>query len=191
LFLATMLTARYSIRFIVTVLWNSSNSLPFQYVNDSSPIFNTPIILLTCGTISRGALLNWIRFNFTLEPFLPNYIKLSPLLITLLGAYLSFKISSKLHSIYIKTHLFHHFNSSIWFLHPLSSQGIIFYPLKFSHTLLKTIDMGWLELLGRQGIYKYLSRNSLIVIFLNKNRTTTHLTLISIIIIFIISLYKT
>lgn len=180
LLLATILTARYSIRFILTISWNSSNSSPLQYINDHTSNFTTPIIILTRGAITRGALLNWIRFNFLPEPTLPFHIKLLPLIVTILGALLAYKLTPILYSFNFNSPLIHFFNSSIWFLQPLSSQGTIFYPLKFSHNLLKTLDIGWLELFGRQGTFNILKNSSSNISTLSKNSMTVHLSLISI-----------
>lgn len=179
-FIATLLTARYSIRFIITVIWNSSNSLPFQYTKDSNSKFTTPILLLTGSTILRGATLNWIRFNFLPEPVLPQHLKLLPLIVTLAGVYLAYIITSKLNASYINMPLTHWLNRSIWFLQPLTSQGIIYQPLKTSHSLLTIIDRGWLELFRSQGISKLCLYNSSTLSLFTKNRTTTHLSLITL-----------
>lgn len=185
LFAATLLTARYSIRFIITVLWNSSNSLPFQYIKDSTTSFTTPILFLARGTIFGGAILNWTRFNFLPEPLLPSQLKLLPLIVTILGIYFAYYITSKTVSFNINLPLIHYFNSSIWFLQPTSSQGIIYNPLKLSHILLTTVDKGWLEMFGRQKIFNTLSNNASNLIMLTKNRTTTHLSLIILAILFL------
>nr|AVW86056.1 NADH dehydrogenase subunit 5 [Branchinotogluma japonicus] len=180
LLLATMLTASYSIRFMLTISWNSSNSSPLQYTNDHTSDFTTPMIILTSGAIMSGALLNWMSFNFLPEPTLPSHMKLLPLIVTIIGALLAYKLTPMLYSFNINSPLIHFFNSSMWFLQPLSSQGTIFYPLKFSHSLLKTLDMGWLELLGSQGMFHIFMKSSSNMSNLSKNSLTIHLSLISI-----------
>lgn len=178
--LATALTARYSIRFIISVIWNSSNSLPFQYINDSTTRMTSPILALTGGAIIGGALLNWIRFNFLEEPFLPSYLKLLPLFITGLGALIAYSITIQISSINLSLPLLHYFNSSIWFLQPTTSQGIINPPLTSGHLLLKIIDMGWLEISGSQGLFKRFSRSSNSLLTISKNSPTIHLSLLSL-----------
>ena len=179
-YIATLLTARYSIRFIITVIWNSSNSLPFQYQADSTTRFTTPILFLTRGTIIRGAILNWFRFNFLPEPILPHHIKLLPIIITFIGVYIAFVVTTKLDAFNIPAPLSFRFNRTIWFLYPLTSQGIIPLPLKTSHTILIIIDNGWLELLGRQGIFMTLTANNKNLILISKNPITTHLSITTI-----------
>ena len=186
LILATILTASYSIRFIIIITWNSSNSLPFQYIRDKNSRFTTPIICLSIGAITRGTILNWLRFNFISEPILPIHIKLLPLLVTIIGVYLTYKITPIIISINFIFPIIHFFNISIWFLQPVISQGTIFYPLKISHFILKTIDIGWLEFFGSQGIIINLNNSSSILLFIRKNSQTVHLSIICITILIII-----
>lgn len=183
--LATAITARYSIRFIITVVWNSSNCLPFQYLNDSSTRITSPIIALTLGAIFGGATLNWLRFNFLEEPVLPSSLKLCPLIVTIIGAILAYSICTKPNSINILLPLTHYFNSSIWFLQPTTSQGLISAPLTSSHLYLKVLDAGWLELLGSQGTFILLNTSSGSLITSNKNIPTIHLTIFGLALLFI------
>lgn len=176
-FFSTALTAAYSMRFLVSVIWNSSNSLPFQYSHDSTNNFNSPIIFLTLGAVTRGAIINWFMINFIIEPSLPLYLKLLPLLITIRGASLIYFLCPLLSSLVTPYPTIHSFISNIWFLVPISSQGIIFLPLKFSHDTLKTIDIGWIEIFRSQGLFLTFSNTASKLIFLSKNRPTTVLTL--------------
>nr|AVW86069.1 NADH dehydrogenase subunit 5 [Branchipolynoe pettiboneae] len=180
LMLATMLTASYSIRFMMVITWNSSNSSPFQYLNDSNPSFTTPMIILSSGAIMSGTILNWMSFNFIPEPFLPPQIKLLPLFVTIMGTFLAYKLTMTPTSFNFYMPLTHHFNSTMWFLQPLASQGMIFYPLNLSNYLLKTIDMGWLELFGSQGIFLLLNNASLKLAHVSNNSQTVHLSLVTI-----------
>nr|QWT70093.1 NADH dehydrogenase subunit 5 [Arctonoe vittata] len=182
--MATALTASYSIRFMISIVWNSSNCLPFQYVSDNEKKMTTPMMNLTVGAIVGGATLNWLSFSFLDEPFLPSSMKLLPLLITIGGALIAFSITMQLTSINIFLPLIHFFNSSMWFLQPCASQGLINKPLSNAHSLLKLIDGGWLEMLGSQGVYKTLSMNSNNLLYLTKNSSTIHLSLFTLMIMF-------
>nr|YP_010362121.1 NADH dehydrogenase subunit 5 [Branchinotogluma segonzaci]UNQ87681.1 NADH dehydrogenase subunit 5 [Branchinotogluma segonzaci] len=178
LMLATMLTASYSMRFMIIITWNSSNSTPFQYINDQTPKFTSPMIFLSMGAIVSGTMLNWLSFNFIPEPILPLNMKLFPLFITIIGSILAYKMSSSPLSINYMFPMMHFFNMSMWFLHPNMSQGVIFYPLKLSHFLLKSIDMGWLEYFGSKGIIYNLNNLSTKMMFMNKNSQTIHLSMV-------------
>lgn len=183
--MATAITASYSIRFMITVIWNSSCSLPFQYINDSTTRITSPIIALTAGAIIGGAILNWLSFNYLEEPFLPYYLKLLPLFITILGALIAYFICIQTSSVNLSLPLIHYFNRSIWFLQPATAQGIINYPLSSGHLLLKVIDIGWLEITGSQGLFKSFSKGSNSLLNISKNRPTVHLSLLTLAVIFI------
>nr|QVX31165.1 NADH dehydrogenase subunit 5 [Drieschia cf. elegans BG-2021] len=177
---ATALTASYSIRFMISVVWNSSNSLPFQYISDSQSKMTSPMIMLTMGAIAGGASLHWLSFNFTEEPFLPLYLKTLPLLLTILGAYLAYQVSSMLSSYYLSSSITHLFFGSTWFLQPTMSQGIINYPLSISSNFLKILDGGWLEILGSQGIFSLFNTSSTNLLSLSSNQMTVHLSLFTL-----------
>lgn len=56
--LATIITAAYSIRLIVTALISNNIRLPIQYTSDNSTSNTTPIIMLTIGAITGGRSIN-------------------------------------------------------------------------------------------------------------------------------------
>nr|YP_010247821.1 NADH dehydrogenase subunit 5 [Eunoe nodosa]QTJ29915.1 NADH dehydrogenase subunit 5 [Eunoe nodosa] len=182
--LATAMTASYSIRFMITVVWNSSNCLPFQYLSDSSTRMTSPMIALTLGAIFGGASLNWLSFNFLEEPVLPSSLKLCPLIVTIMGAVLAYSICTKPSSVNILMPLTHYFNSSMWFLQPTTSQGLISSPLTTSHLYLKVMDAGWLELLGSQGTFMTLNSSSKSMLSTMKNLPTVHLTMFGLALMF-------
>nr|AVW86184.1 NADH dehydrogenase subunit 5 [Eulepethus nanhaiensis] len=182
-FLATSLTASYSIRMLITTMWNSSSSSPMQYINDDSSEFSSPMILLSLGAILSGAILSWTLIPSTQEPTLPIHFKTLALIFSILGAWMAFMISCSHYSPNMSLTLIHHFNTSMWFLTPLSSQNILNTPLSISHKMLKTLDQGWLEFFGSQGMLTSLSSSSSNLISWQKNSMTTHL---SIFLLFII-----
>lgn len=179
LILATALTAAYSIRIILTVIWGPFSSLPYQYTSDEDTTITLPIINLTLGAIFRGALINWYIFQPIIEPVLPLSLKLSALFVTITGGWVAWIITSfnstTSSSLFFKWP--HHLNAIIWFLVPTTAQGILITPFNFAHKLLTTLDQGWIEFTGAQGSYKILSKSAS-----NKEKwlssiTTTHLSL--------------
>nr|QVX31191.1 NADH dehydrogenase subunit 5 [Pelagomacellicephala iliffei] len=171
--LATILTASYSTRMTMTLIWNSSNNTPLQYSSNFNSSMTLPMMFLTFGAITCGTLLSWSSFNNLLEPPLPTNLKLLPLYLTLLGGGLSYILISNIPL----TSLSHHFISSMWFLTPLTSQALLNPPLSFSLSSLKILDNGWLEILSSQGIFLTLSYNSNFLMYMSKTKYTTHLSL--------------
>lgn len=56
--LATIITAAYSIRLIITALISNNIRLPIQYISDNTLSNTTPILMLTIGAIIGGRSVN-------------------------------------------------------------------------------------------------------------------------------------
>jgi NADH-ubiquinone oxidoreductase chain 5 len=154
-FVAVGLTALYSIRFSLIVIW-----APIHH----SPLFNldeklstaVPIIIISFISIIIGSCLLWLMpiinrpFHITLSQ------KLIPIIIIVSGVlvrwWLSLNNSTKPANL-LRLHLSNYASCIIWFLAPLSTQPIINPSIKLSHHLLKTSDQAWLEQLSAQGIF--------------------------------------
>lgn len=91
---ATGITAAYSLRLSLSALWSPTNTQPLHPVSDRDSDISLPILFLTFGAISAGSTMNWIFLPPCLEPVLPPHLKLAPLLITLLGAYITWPLFS-------------------------------------------------------------------------------------------------
>lgn len=74
-------------------------------------------------------------------------------------------------------YLFSFFSSSMWFIPPLSTIGVTYYPLSMSFKLFKNLDQGWLEFFGIQQTFKLFIKVSSIVQFVQFNNLKIHLTL--------------
>lgn len=189
LILATALTAAYSIRIIVSVIWGPISSLPLQYTSDEDINITTPIINLCLGAITAGAIINWIIFQPIIEPILSLDLKLSALIATFLGISSRIIINSSNtsdSSIMINYTWAHRASALIWFLVPVIRQGILKTPIKLAHKLLSSIDQGWVELYGAQGIFSITSSLSSNKEKWMKSITTSHLSLSFLFIIIIL-----
>ena len=189
LILATALTAAYSIRIIVTVIWGPLSSLPYQYTSDEDSYITTPIINLTIGAILAGARINWFMFQPIIEPFLSLKLKLAALVATTLGVMIGLTINTKNnsgHATIISFPWVHTISAFIWFLVPTAAQGIIKLPIVLAHNLLSTIDQGWVEIYGAQGAYKISTSLSSTKEKWLSSITTTHLSLSFIFLIVLI-----
>ena len=157
---ATILTITYSFRLTFNLIWGPASSYPSHFINNSDINILKPTLFLSGGAILAGSLIGWLSAPLNQEIFIPIPIKLTPILATILAAYLTYYsppyLSSNTSSL-LKSIINHNALSSIWFLAPLSSQAIIPLPLKTSHTLQKNLDQGWIEITSAQGIFKILS----------------------------------
>nr|QHT65005.1 NADH dehydrogenase subunit 5 [Hesionides sp. PA-2020] len=138
--LGAALTAAYSMRFSMTVILGPNNNIPLHIVSDKDSHVTTPMIFLSLGAISSGAMLNWALFNPLQHPILPLYMKLSPLFLMILGFATAFLLNNYRTPIWHAMKLQHNMNALMWFLTPLSSQQILPAPMLIAHLNLKTLD---------------------------------------------------
>lgn len=189
LILATALTAAYSIRIIITVIWGPLSRLPLQYTSDEDNFITTPIINLSLGAIIAGRTINWAIFQPITEPILSTQIKRAALLATILGGIRSLIINTRYSqnkASIITNPWFHNIATLIWFLVPTTGQGIIKSPIKLAHKLLRSIDQGWVEFYGAQGTFNLTSSFSSTKEKWLSSITTTHLSLSFLFLIIII-----
>ena len=153
LILATGITATYSFRLAFLSLWGPQNSAPTHAVIDNDKYITFPMILLTLGAVSGGAVISWLFLPTVLEPVIPFFLKISTLVVTLTGAWLAVALSSSSRAPSFSQKIVLHSSSTIWFIGLISTQPIIKIPLIIGHTLLKTLDHGWWELFAGQGLF--------------------------------------
>nr|YP_010274808.1 NADH dehydrogenase subunit 5 [Chrysopetalum debile]UJV31485.1 NADH dehydrogenase subunit 5 [Chrysopetalum debile] len=176
---ATSLTAAYSIRFMISVLWGSNLGSSLQYTSDEDFFTTYPMLFLSLGAIIGGSLMNWVVLNPIAHPILPFMYKLSPLVVTLGGAWIALVLVamspvSKPKAFTLSTH----FNTFMWFLVPISTQGPLTFSMPLSHHMLKSIDQSWIEASSAQGIKLKAFDSSYKALLFNNNMITTHIVLI-------------
>uniref|UniRef100_UPI0030E0AEAD NADH dehydrogenase subunit 5 n=1 Tax=Glyphohesione klatti TaxID=3053539 RepID=UPI0030E0AEAD len=185
--LGTMLTASYSMRMMVSILWGPSSSLPIQYINETNSNFTTPMFILSTGAISSGAVINWWIILPLIEPIISTPMKMTALLSVLTGALFAFMNTTKLSkAILIKAPTTHTSHALMWFITPLSTQPMIKPPLLLSHKLLKSIDQGWLEFLGPQGLMLSFKSMNKHLQYIQSNLITTQLSMIFLLIMLLL-----
>lgn len=185
---ATLLTAAYSTRMLIILVWSPSISLPLLPINDEDTNVTTPILKIVSIAITTGALINWIIFSPINEPILSLPYKLFPLIITILGLYITFiLVSATNKEILPKSPYISNTNTSIWYLTPLSTQNILKTPINLSHNTLKILDHGWVESVSAQGILILMISSSKTT-HLSTNNIITSFILITLIIIPLINI---
>nr|YP_010191965.1 NADH dehydrogenase subunit 5 [Thyonella gemmata]QZM06634.1 NADH dehydrogenase subunit 5 [Thyonella gemmata] len=146
---ATFLTAAYSFRIITFCFLNNTNENSLNPINEENPFLYLPITRLAIGTITYGWLLsNWLFNNPPLFPL--TIIKELPLIVTILGILTTTTII-----LTINTNLNIIFFSKTWFYQNIThtiTNNILFNLALLMST--RTLDRGWNELLGGQGIFQ-------------------------------------
>lgn len=189
-FFATGLTARYTIRFLVSVVWGSSLSLPYHPVCEGDLFISVPTFNLSLFGVCGGCVLNWLVICPVQDFFLPSYFKLLALFVTLVGGFISWGFSCQLNSVsYLKENVLLNFAlCSMWFLTPLSSQKMLSGSFWLGHNYYKVLDQGWEEILGGQGVLLLRRRMSSFYQIIQGNIYSFHLFIRGVFLFFFIIL---
>nr|YP_232819.1 NADH dehydrogenase subunit 5 [Tethya actinia]AAP59078.1 NADH dehydrogenase subunit 5 [Tethya actinia] len=170
---SALLTAFYSIRLIYLTFIMDSNSRKEDLlkVHESSWSIIIPLLLLAFGSIFVGYLGKEIILSNVVSPIISNFIKVVPLLLSLLGALLAFivynniiiteyKLNISVKVIWFIRNLYHiiyTFFNSAWQFNYIINHFFVNNIWKFGHLITyRVIDRGILEIIGPKGISKVL-----------------------------------
>nr|AHC94340.1 NADH dehydrogenase subunit 5 [Nerita tessellata] len=160
IFLATGMTAAYSIRLSLVTLWQESSNLPLTQNSDEDWVVTTPIIILTLAAISGGLILQTMFFYFNESIYLPLTHKLLTISVTLAGAWIALNIWKLKLTKSPDGSLMNSFFSTMWFLSMITTQPNMIKPFMWAKTMTKSIDQGWLEVLGGKGTLNLATKAS-------------------------------
>nr|QIT03194.1 NADH dehydrogenase subunit 5 [Phymorhynchus sp. LD-2020] len=163
IFAATAMTAAYSFRLSLYSLWSPMKNYPMHGKQESDPYVNWATTILTTMTMLAGFFFQSIFLNFNPMPFvLPNYLKFLTMTVLAIGLLLTYMAWNNQfgHSDdnMLKMKMFF---STMWFLSLISTQPLTKMSMNLGTNLMKSLDMGWLEIMGGQGAFKISSSLSL------------------------------
>nr|YP_010022505.1 NADH dehydrogenase subunit 5 [Caryandoides hunanica]QON98915.1 NADH dehydrogenase subunit 5 [Caryandoides hunanica] len=155
-FFSTGLTASYSFRLFYYSMSGDNNYYSSFSFNDSSYYISFGMIGLLFVAVFGGSLLSWLIFPVPYVIILPYYLSFLTIVVVLLGFYLGYLISNfcffyNLFS--LKMLSFVSFSGSMWFMPFISTKLISYFPLSLGYYSFKSLDYGWGELFGGQGLY--------------------------------------
>nr|WMV00200.1 NADH dehydrogenase subunit 5 [Kikihia sp. 'murihikua'] len=147
------LTSFYSARLTFFSMNMNYNFYKLSLLSENMNNMIKSIIILSIYSIFSGSMLSWLMFNDPIMIFMPIEGKLLALMFSMLGIWLGYEMS-----IYSKTKMkiVYEFFGSMWFMKQLSTFHNQMLLMSKSLMLQKSIDMGWGENLGPQGILKTL-----------------------------------
>nr|WMV00226.1 NADH dehydrogenase subunit 5 [Kikihia subalpina] len=147
------LTSFYSARLTFFSMNMNYNFYKLSSLNESMNNMIKSIIILSIYSIFSGSMLSWLMFNDPIMIFMPIEGKLLALMFSMLGIWLGYEMS-----IFSKTKMkiVYEFFGSMWFMKQLSTFHNQMFLMNQSLMFQKSIDMGWGENLGPQGILKTL-----------------------------------
>nr|YP_010241723.1 NADH dehydrogenase subunit 5 [Aporrhais serresiana]QTI82411.1 NADH dehydrogenase subunit 5 [Aporrhais serresiana] len=162
IFLATGMTAAYSLRLSFSSLWGAMKNSTFHSKQEEDLYINWATTILASAAIVGGFFLQNMFLNFNPTPFIiPTPYKMLTMTVIVLG----FLVASVLwESDFFNKNMskFKFFFSTMWFLAPISAQPLTKMSMILGTELMKSIDQGWLEVLGGQGTMATVSKTALI-----------------------------
>nr|APH08647.1 NADH dehydrogenase subunit 5 [Conus nobilis] len=161
IFLATGMTSAYSMRLSASCLWGSFKGNSYHAKQDLDSYVNWAITILTLMAVSSGLFFQLVFIPFSSHLFiLPFSLKMLTSFVILSGLYLAFILWDDTREQKKMTKV-EFFFSTMWFLAPISTQPLTELSMKVGTNMMKSVDMGWLEVMGGQGIFATVSNFSL------------------------------
>nr|YP_009509445.1 NADH dehydrogenase subunit 5 [Sinotaia purificata]ASR74886.1 NADH dehydrogenase subunit 5 [Sinotaia purificata] len=150
IFLSVILTITYSMRLLFISVCNMNKGVSFHSKGDLNIYFNFSMLVLSLAAITFGAMLQYFFMEFELNFFLLSYWQKKAVLgVIVIRVFISMMLCK---SFYSKKHTKKHsFLSLMWFLVPLSTYPFVKFSVMTSTYILKSVDCGWVEILGGQG----------------------------------------
>nr|WMC21020.1 NADH dehydrogenase subunit 5 [Ancistrocheirus sp. 2 FFA-2023] len=146
------LTVLYSMRFSFYIIWGSESSEVYSNMSDHDLKMILPMTMLVVGALFSGFIFQSLFFLFKVEFFLPLVMKLSVPFVITMSLVFSFGLWDK-GFMNINFSLLNYVNSSMWFLSSFICYPVIKSFKMMSNNSLKTVDMGWFEVSGGQGVF--------------------------------------
>nr|ALO77218.1 NADH deshydrogenase subunit 5 [Glaresis sp. GLA01] len=189
IFFSTGLTVNYTFRLIYYVITGEFNFISINVISDTGYTMLKGMTGMFIFVIFGGSMLMWLMFPTPYFICLPLLMKIMALISILFGAWLGYEVSKfslnySLNSLnYLKMSLFF---SSMWNLPYLSTFGVSYYPLFLGQLIYKSVDQGWSEICGAQGIFKLMKKNSIFMQFLYYNNLKMFLVFMLLWLIFLL-----
>nr|UPU97789.1 NADH dehydrogenase subunit 5 [Sicista betulina] len=168
--IATTLTAVYSTRIIYFATLNNPRFLPMVVINENNPTLINPIKRLLAGSIFAGYIISMnIPPMITPQMTMPTYLKLTALLVTILGFILAMELNNMARYLTYKTSSpTHNFSTMLGYFPLITHRSLPFSNLTLNQSLaFKTLDLYWLELT----IPKFLAHINLSAALKTSNQT--------------------
>lgn len=162
IFLATGITAAYSLRLSFSSLWGAIKNRRFHSKQEEDLYINWATTILASAAIVGGFFLQNVFLNFNPTPFIiPVPYKMLTITVIILGLLVA-RLLWESDFFSKNTNKSKFFFSTMWFLAPISAQPLTKISIVLGTELIKSIDQGWLEILGGQGTIITVSKTALV-----------------------------
>nr|AWV84336.1 NADH dehydrogenase subunit 5 [Chonosia atrodorsalis] len=160
------LTSFYSMRLTFFLMLSNYNYNGYGSINESFNNMFKSIIILIMYSIVSGSMFTWLMFNQSHILLLSVEAKLMTLVFSLTGIWMGFELSRFSET---KYSLIKEFLGSMWFMKQISTFHNQFVMFKNSLLFQKTIDQGWGENYGAQGMINLVNLMKIINIKITEN----------------------
>nr|YP_007026995.1 NADH dehydrogenase subunit 5 [Petroica goodenovii]AFX81793.1 NADH dehydrogenase subunit 5 [Petroica goodenovii] len=153
--LATSFTAIYTIRMTVLVQTGFTRIPSLTPINENNPAVTSPITRLALGSITAGFLITSFTLPTKTPPMtMPLSIKITALIVTILGIALALELSSMAQTLMLpKRNPYSNFSTSLGYFNPLthrlSTTNLLSGGQKVASHL---IDLSWYKMFGPEGL---------------------------------------
>nr|YP_009537161.1 NADH dehydrogenase subunit 5 [Callistoctopus luteus]ATU06700.1 NADH dehydrogenase subunit 5 [Callistoctopus luteus] len=151
------LTMLYSMRMSMWMMWGDVKSMVYENMSDDDEYVMCSMIMLCFGALFGGFMLQSLVMNFNEVIVLPVMYKLLVVLLLFFSLLFSLSIwSESFGKVYYG--IVYWCNSKMWFLSFLSSNPFLIVMKGSTNMSLKLVDLGWLEIMGGQGLLMFLKK---------------------------------
>nr|UYA96513.1 NADH dehydrogenase subunit 5 [Janus sp. 1 GYN-2022d] len=182
-FISTGLTVCYSFRLVYYSMTGVFNSTCLHPLSDSSWVMLKSMMGLFIMAVMGGSMLSWLIFPIPYMICLPFFMKTLVLLVSLIGGIIGYYLASmNLLSIMKMGYLYtiKNFMGLMWFMPILSTQGIMNGPMLLGTSMMKSMDQGWSEYIGGQGMNNLMINYSLLNQWYQNNNLKLYLIIFMI-----------
>nr|QZP40938.1 NADH dehydrogenase subunit 5 [Geoscapheus dilatatus] len=164
-YFSTGLTVCYSFRLFYYSMCGDFNLSTFNHMDEGDKNMLIGMLPLLMMVILGGSILSWLIFPTPSYIFLPIYLKVLVIMVSLIGGWFGYELSMisigenkmSLNLINLSSFL-----GSMWYMPYLSTYGVSVCPLMTGYFSMKSFDMGWNEYFGGRGIYSlYMDMSSI------------------------------
>nr|YP_009049151.1 NADH dehydrogenase subunit 5 [Tribolium audax]AIE43744.2 NADH dehydrogenase subunit 5 [Tribolium audax] len=162
-YLSIGLTVCYSFRLVYYSFVGNFNFISVNSIYEGGIIMLKGMGGLIFLVISMGSVVSWLIFSYPYVIILPFFMKIMTLIMVMIGAWVGYELSKfsiSYNSVSMNNYKLSWFLSGMWNMPVISTLGINYYPIVGGSFIYKSLDQGWSEVMGSQGIYKLIVNGS-------------------------------